>query len=86
MGEYMENKAEELIDAGLYEKEQMEQNSHLNGLLGPTHIGIDWGSGPDRTVMKCACGWHGEPKDMKANQSGIRTCPGCGASGGVVGA
>ena len=66
--------------------EKTEQNSKLNDGLCPTHVGIDLASGPDRTVMKCSCGWYGEPKDMKANASGIRTCPGCGASGGVVGA
>lgn len=40
--------------------------------------------GPLRALWKCACGWSGEPKDMPANPSGIRVCPRCGGSGGLV--
>ena len=46
-------------------------------------IRIDHVKVPDRIVMKCACGWCGEPKDMNQNPIGIRVCPDCGASGGL---
>ncbi len=42
----------------------------------------DWG--PLNTVMKCACGWSGPPAEMPSNPSGVRTCPRCGGSGGLV--
>ena len=32
----------------------------------------------------CACGWQGEPSQMNANPMGMRVCPSCGASGGLV--
>ena len=54
------------------------QPEPLNDLLCPTHIGIDLGSGPDRTAIRCgACGWCGEPKDIDKGKDGIASCPDC---------
>lgn len=36
------------------------------------------------TEWRCACGWEGKKEALNDNPSGIKTCPDCGASGGLV--
>lgn len=35
-------------------------------------------------IWKCACGWSGTKELLTSNPSGSRTCPNCGASGGLI--
>jgi hypothetical protein len=35
-------------------------------------------------TLRCACGWTGDSSNAAPNASGIRCCPKCGGSGGIV--
>lgn len=50
---------------------------------------LDTAAPPERTrvagerTWKCACGWSGTPSQMTVSNT-LRTCPQCGASGGLI--
>lgn len=39
---------------------------------------------PSIVPWKCACGWRGTAGEMNDGPGGIRVCPNCGASGGLI--